>query len=194
MMLLSVLMLMAFSCCSGKPTYNPRSREDIVTTALDATIDQLNSQSWGKNLLRLSRTGEIKIKPLSQVRGRKDAGDVSEVSLQFTVRETTCNKNTAIDLSECEFQAGQQMETPCESRVLISQGKAMVLKAHCNLHMSSSSESHSSEEVSMRSRSFTPGIKRTEPERFPYDWDPYGRKQQKANPRWEEEEDHYLME
>ncbi|KAG8559265.1 hypothetical protein GDO81_017282 [Engystomops pustulosus] len=109
MMLLSVLMLMAFSCCSGKPTYNPRSREDIVTTALDATIDQLNSQSWGKNLLRLSRTGEIKIKPLSQVRGRKDAGDVSEVSLQFTVRETTCNKNTAIDLSECEFQAGQQM-------------------------------------------------------------------------------------
>ncbi|XP_056391987.1 secreted phosphoprotein 24 [Hyla sarda] len=197
-MLLSIVLLVTLSCCSGLPTYNPRPRQETITSALDASIEELNSQSWGKNLLRLSRTGEIKVKPLLQVRDRKEDGDVFEVLLQFTVRETTCNKNTAIDPSECEFKAGLHMETPCESRVFMSQGKAIVLKAHCNLRMSSSSESHSSEEMFLRTINSARGNVRAKSERFPSQWDPYGMRNQNVNPRWEEEDeriqDYSLME
>ncbi|XP_040296156.1 secreted phosphoprotein 24 [Bufo bufo] len=147
MMLLNILLLAIFSCCSGLPTYNAGSKQDAITSALDASIDQLNSQSWGRNLLKLSGTGVITIKPLFQDRDRRQS-DLFEISLRFTIRETTCNKNTATDPSECEFQEGPYTATPCESKALVSKGKAIVLKAECNL--SSSSESESSEEMFKR--------------------------------------------
>ncbi|XP_075140930.1 secreted phosphoprotein 24 [Leptodactylus fuscus] len=147
MKLLHILLVVTFSCCSGLPTFNPKSRQEVITSALEASVDHLNSQSWGRYLLKLSRTGETRVKPLLQARNRKEAGEVYEASLRFTVRETTCNKNTGIDPSECEFQTGPYMqETLCESEVLISQGNPIVLEAHCKLGMTSSSESHSSEE------------------------------------------------
>ncbi|XP_077131047.1 secreted phosphoprotein 24 [Ranitomeya variabilis] len=189
MMNICILLLVTFSCCSGLPTLNAKPREEIITTALDASIDQLNSQAWRRNILRLSSVGEIRVKPLPQVRDRSETKDVFEVFSQFAVRETICNKNTVIDLSECQFQAGPYMETPCESKVLISQGKAIVLKAHCNLSKSSSSESDSSEEMFWRARNSARGNLRTRPERFPSQWDPYGKRHQNVNPRWEEEEE-----
>ncbi|XP_075687623.1 secreted phosphoprotein 24 [Rhinoderma darwinii] len=195
MMLLNILLMGTFAYCSGLPTYNPR--QETLNSALDASINQLNSQSWGRNLLRLSRTGEIWIKPLLQLRDRKEAGDVFQVFLQFTVRETTCNRNTAINPSECEFQAGPHMETPCESRVSMSRGKAIAVKAHCNQRMSSSSESDSSEEMFLRTVNSARANIRTKSERFPSHWDPHGIRHQNVNPRWEEEEsigDHFLME
>lgn len=55
------------SLTSGFPTLN--ARQEALSRALDASLDQLNSQSWGRNLLKLSHTGVTKIKPLQQVSG-----------------------------------------------------------------------------------------------------------------------------
>ncbi|KAM4023846.1 secreted phosphoprotein 24 [Anomaloglossus baeobatrachus] len=163
-----------------------------------ASINDLNSQAWRINMLRLSRTGEIRVGSFPQVTDRMELEDVFEVISQFTVRETACNKNTAIDPSECPFKAGLSMEKSCESQVLISRGKAIVLKAHCNLSKSSSSESDSSEEMFRRIRNSGRGNIRTKTERFPSQWDPYGTRHQNVNPRWEEEkekiQDDLLME
>ncbi|XP_063789310.1 secreted phosphoprotein 24 isoform X2 [Pseudophryne corroboree] len=143
MMLLCTL-LMTCVCCSGLPIYDPR--QVALISALDASLDQLNSQSLGRNLLRVSQTRVMTVVPSLQVGDTKDVGAVFEVTLQFSVRETTCSKNTAMNPGECEFRTETYMETPCESQVLVSHGKSLVLKARCNLRNARSSESHRSEE------------------------------------------------
>ncbi|XP_075037489.1 secreted phosphoprotein 24 [Mixophyes fleayi] len=195
MMLLCIL-LATLVCCSGFPTSDPR--QTALISALDASLDQVNSQSLGQNLLRISRTKVMRVKPSLKVRDPKDVGAVFEVTLQFSVRETTCNKNTASDPTECEFQVETYMETPCESKVLVSHGRALVLKARCNLHTSSSSESSSSEEHPVNVICTHQFLLHFPLERFPSPWDPHGKKNLNLNPRWEEEEekilDPYLLE
>ncbi|XP_040213491.1 secreted phosphoprotein 24 [Rana temporaria] len=188
------ILLGIFPFCLGFPTLN--ARQEALSRALDASLDQLNSQSWGRNLLKLSHTGVTKIKPLQQMRYQRD-DEVFEVNLKFSVRETTCDKDTTIDPTKCEFSAEPYMETPCESQVMVSRKKALVVKARCNLYTTSSSESHSSEEKFLTIPRSPHGRIRSNPERFPAQWDPFGKKNQMINPRWEEEDrtsDHFLLE
>ncbi|XP_072274596.1 secreted phosphoprotein 24 [Pyxicephalus adspersus] len=184
-MILFGILLGIFPLCSGFPMLD--ARQEALNRALEASLDQLNSQSWGRNLLKLSRTGVTKIKPLLQMSNRRGDEEVFEVTLQFSVRETTCDKDTS-DPSMCEFRDGPYMETPCGSQVLVSSEKALVVKAHCNLQSSSSSESNSSEETFMKFSSSSQGRIRSNSERFPSQWYPYGGRNQNINPRWEEED------
>ncbi|XP_071977578.1 uncharacterized protein [Engystomops pustulosus] len=127
MMLLHILLLVAFSCCSGNPLSSPRTREEMVTSSLNVTMDTLNRLSGRRNLLRLFSTGEINITPMIKARN-----DAFTITLQFTVKETTCKKK-AIDLSRCAFKAGKETEAPCYAETLILETNTWNSNVQCNL-------------------------------------------------------------
>ncbi|KAM8933913.1 secreted phosphoprotein 24 [Pelodytes ibericus] len=173
------ILLLHFLGCSGFPVYD--YGEDNFRTALNASLAQLNDQSRGRNLLRITRSRVIRMTY------PRDSDADFEMMLGFNVRETICNKNLARDPASCDFKTGHPVEATCRSQVLISDGNIRVLKAYCTLPTGSSSESSSSEEMLWRTLNPSRGNVRQNSERFPSQWDPYGRMNQKPNPRWEEE-------
>ncbi|XP_053327285.1 secreted phosphoprotein 24 [Spea bombifrons] len=173
--LLTILLLHLLGC-SGFPVND--YDDDVIRTALNASLAQLNDQSRDVNLLRITRSR------VKRVMYPRDSDVDFDLILEFSVRETICNKNSARDPSSCDFKIGYYKEASCRSQVLVSDGGPKVLSAYCYMPTDSSSESDSSEEIriSNTQRGF-----RQNSERFPSHWDPYGRMNQKPNPRWEEE-------
>ncbi|CAH2306294.1 secreted phospho 24 [Pelobates cultripes] len=174
--ILGILLLYLLGC-SGYPAFD--YDEDVIRSALNASLARLNDESRGTKLLRITRSRVMRV-------SYPRVADIDlEIIMEFSVRETICNKNFARDPTTCDFRIGSQMEASCRSQVLISNGKTRVLNAYCP-PSSGSSESHSSEELLWRiwtpARSFL-----QDEERFPSQWHPFGRKNQKPNPRWEEE-------
>ncbi|KAG8559266.1 hypothetical protein GDO81_017283 [Engystomops pustulosus] len=191
MMLLHILLLVAFSCCSGNPLSSPRTREEMVTSSLNVTMDTLNRLSGRRNLLRLFSTGEINITPMIKARN-----DAFTITLQFTVKETTCKKK-AIDLSRCAFKAGKETEAPCYAETLILEKNTWNSNVQCNL---TSSGPDSTEMLFMvRKRTDTEKTDRDFENRW-REWTKIfmeelkERKQQRENRRREEEENKIKME
>ncbi|XP_075466090.1 secreted phosphoprotein 24 [Ascaphus truei] len=148
--LLSTL-LVQILCCSGLPVDD--DKEGIMRAALNASLSRVNSQSWGTSLLRVTRSIVKRVNYLGE-------GDADyDISLEFSVRETTCNKNSAQDPMTCAFRLGRyvgltldspsQQQASCRSRVRVSGGQARAVSADCH-RPRSSSESSSSEETFQR--------------------------------------------
>ncbi|XP_053547008.1 secreted phosphoprotein 24 [Bombina bombina] len=177
--LLAVLMLMQTLHSSGLPVND--NNESFIRAALNASLAYVNSQSWGTNLLRVTKTYVKRVDYL------RDSDKDLYISLEFGVRETTCNKNAATDPASCDFRMDLYEDWSCKSNALISEGQPRVLSAECHLPSSSSSESDSSEErMIWKPKPHRARVKQNS-ERFPSPWDPFGRRSYNENPLWEEE-------
>ncbi|KAM4698705.1 secreted phosphoprotein 24 [Rhinophrynus dorsalis] len=155
-----------------------KDNEDILGVAVNASLARVNSQSWGSNLFRVTNRF---IKNLLMPSPMD-----FDIIIEFRVRETICNKNSARDPESCDFKMGHYMEATCTSEVQYTEGQVRAVSTYCHPLASSSSESYSSEEI-WRVRNRDSGIFRKISERFPSQWDPYGKRNQDPNPRWDEE-------
>ncbi|XP_062941494.1 secreted phosphoprotein 24 [Cynocephalus volans] len=122
--------------CSGFPVYDydPASLRE----ALGASVAKVNSQSLSPFLFRAFRSSLQTVEVLGE--------DNLIMTLAFNIRETTCRRESREDPSACAFQGGYYMPTAvCRSTVQMSADQVQHVQVRC--HWSSSSESHSSEEM-----------------------------------------------
>uniref|UniRef100_A0A8C5PZ28 Secreted phosphoprotein 24 n=1 Tax=Leptobrachium leishanense TaxID=445787 RepID=A0A8C5PZ28_9ANUR len=102
---LGVLVLHLLAC-SGFPTYD--YNEDIIRTALNASLARLNNESRGKHLYRITRSNVLRVS-VSDSLGQMQTESYADITLEFNVRETTCNKNSARDPTTCNFKIGHSV-------------------------------------------------------------------------------------
>ncbi|NWI86804.1 SPP24 protein, partial [Pitta sordida] len=134
--LIFVLALSVFSC-SAFPAYD----YDLPVTeeALNASIAQINSQSWGRNLYGVVRSHVTGVDQWNR--------DSYRLELQFSIRETVCPKASGRDPSTCHFKTGPFVLTAsCRSVVEVSAEQISNVVVRCR-HATISSESMSSEEM-----------------------------------------------
>ncbi|XP_016042170.1 secreted phosphoprotein 24 isoform X2 [Erinaceus europaeus] len=95
---LLVTLVLGMNCwsCAGFPVYDydPASLRD----ALGASVAKVNSQSLSPFLLRPFRSSLKRVNLM-------DEGSLS-LDLEFSVRETTCRKDSREDPATCNFQRG----------------------------------------------------------------------------------------
>ncbi|XP_048200289.1 secreted phosphoprotein 24 [Perognathus longimembris pacificus] len=122
--------------CSGFPVYDydPASLRE----ALRASVAKVNAQSLSPYLLRAFRSSLKRVNVLDE--------DSLIMNLEFSVRETTCLRDSGDDPSACAFQRGYYLPTAsCRSTVQLSAEQVQDVWAHCR--WASTSESNSSEEM-----------------------------------------------
>ncbi|XP_003474445.2 secreted phosphoprotein 24 [Cavia porcellus] len=127
---------MHYRSCSGFPVfdYDPSSLHE----ALSASVAKVNSQSLSPYLFRAFRSSLKRVNVLDE--------DRVLMSLEFSIRETTCLKDSREDPSTCAFQRGYYVQTAaCRSTVQMAGEQAQQVWAHCR--WADTSESHSSEEM-----------------------------------------------
>ncbi|KAG8432561.1 hypothetical protein GDO86_016990, partial [Hymenochirus boettgeri] len=157
--------------------------DKVITTALDASLAQVNNEFWGVNLFRVKRSTVKLVNYLT------DSKDDLDLTLEFGVRETICNKKTFRDPTTCNFKVGYvAMERSCTSYVQILEGQTRVLSIHCKMPSYSSSESSSSEEKFRRT--WSPQSVRQDSGRFPSQLEEYGERNKKPNLGREREQWH----
>uniref|UniRef100_A0A8C0VZ52 Secreted phosphoprotein 24 n=1 Tax=Castor canadensis TaxID=51338 RepID=A0A8C0VZ52_CASCN len=137
---LKVLVVFALAvdywACSGFPVYNydPYSLQE----ALKASVAKVNSQDLSPYLFRAFQSSLKRVNVLDE--------DNLIMNLEFTVRETTCLRDSKEDPSTCAFQRGYYVPTAaCRSTVQLSAEQVQGVWVHCR--WSSTSESYSSEEM-----------------------------------------------
>ncbi|XP_073928148.1 secreted phosphoprotein 24 isoform X2 [Castor canadensis] len=137
---LKVLVVFALAvdywACSGFPVYNydPHSLQE----ALKASVAKVNSQDLSPYLFRAFQSSLKRVNVLDE--------DNLIMNLEFTVRETTCLRDSKEDPSTCAFQRGYYVPTAaCRSTVQLSAEQVQGVWVHCR--WSSTSESYSSEEM-----------------------------------------------
>ncbi|XP_077008190.1 secreted phosphoprotein 24 isoform X2 [Tamandua tetradactyla] len=137
MKILTLLVLAAnYWPCSGFPVYDydPSSGRE----ALGAAVAKVNSQSLSPYLFRAFRSSIKRVNVLDE--------DTLSMDLEFSIRETTCRRDSGEDPSTCDFQRGYFAPAAvCRSTVRISAHQVQGVWVRC--HFSSSSESDSSEEM-----------------------------------------------
>ncbi|XP_012504270.1 PREDICTED: secreted phosphoprotein 24 [Propithecus coquereli] len=125
--------------CSGFPVYDydPSSLRE----ALRASVAKVNSQSLSPYLFRAFRSSLKRVEVLDE--------NNLIMSLEFSVRETTCRRDSGEDPSTCPFQGSYFMPTAvCRSTVRVSAEQVQDVQARCSWAATSSeSESVSSEEM-----------------------------------------------
>ncbi|NXQ26108.1 SPP24 protein, partial [Alaudala cheleensis] len=134
--LIFLLTLSVFSC-SGFPAYD----YDLPVTeeALNASIAQINSQSWSRNLYGVVRSRVMGVDMWDR--------DTYRLDLQFSIRETVCTKASGRDPFTCDFKTGPFVPTAsCRSVVEVSRELIANITVRCH-RGSFSSESMSSEEM-----------------------------------------------
>ncbi|XP_016042166.1 secreted phosphoprotein 24 isoform X1 [Erinaceus europaeus] len=134
---LLVTLVLGMNCwsCAGFPVYDydPASLRD----ALGASVAKVNSQSLSPFLLRPFRSSLKRVNLM-------DEGSLS-LDLEFSVRETTCRKDSREDPATCNFQRGYHVPAAqCRSTVQVSAEQVQDVWVRCR--WSFSSESNSSEE------------------------------------------------
>ncbi|XP_029420013.1 secreted phosphoprotein 24 isoform X2 [Nannospalax galili] len=125
-----------YPCCSGFPVYDysPSSLQE----ALSASVAKVNSQSLSPYLFRAFQSSLKRVNALDE--------DTLIMNLEFSVRETTCLRDSGEDPSTCVFQRGYYVPTAaCRSTVQMSAEQVQDVWAHCR--WASTSESNSSEEM-----------------------------------------------
>ncbi|KAM6152763.1 secreted phosphoprotein 24 [Erethizon dorsatum] len=122
--------------CSGFPVFDYNSSS--LHEALSASVAKVNSLSLSPYLFRAFRSALKRVNVLDE--------DSMLMSLEFSIRETMCLRDSGEDPSACAFQRGYHVQTAaCRSIVQMSGEQAQQVQAHC--HWSDSSESNSSEEM-----------------------------------------------
>ncbi|XP_045414779.1 secreted phosphoprotein 24 [Lemur catta] len=125
--------------CSGFPVYDydPSSLREV----LRASVAKVNSQSLSPYLFRAFRSSLKRVEVLDE--------NNLIMSLEFSVRETTCRRDSGEDPSTCPFQGSYFAPTAvCRSTVQVSGEQVRDVRARCSWAASSSmSESLSSEEM-----------------------------------------------
>ncbi|XP_010624409.1 secreted phosphoprotein 24 isoform X2 [Fukomys damarensis] len=135
-MMTLVIFALGMNYCSGFPVfdYDPSSLRE----ALSASVAKVNSQSLSPYLFRAFRNSLKRVNVLDE--------DSVIMSLEFSVGETTCLKDSGEDPSTCAFQRGYYVQTAaCRSTVRMLGEQAQQVWAHCR--WSHTSESSSSEEM-----------------------------------------------
>ncbi|NWZ34963.1 SPP24 protein, partial [Brachypodius atriceps] len=134
--LIFLLTLSVFSC-SGFPAYDYDL--PITEEALNASIAQINSQSWSRNLYGVVRSRVMGVDMWD--------GDSYGLDLRFSIRETVCTKASGRDPFTCDFKTGPFVPTAsCRSVVEVSGELIANITVRCRRD-TFSSESMSSEEV-----------------------------------------------
>uniref|UniRef100_A0A2K5QBW4 Secreted phosphoprotein 24 n=2 Tax=Cebus imitator TaxID=2715852 RepID=A0A2K5QBW4_CEBIM len=131
---------MNYWSCSGFPVYDydPSSLRD----ALSASVAKVNSQSLSPYLFRAFRSSLKRVEVLDE--------NNLVMNLEFSIRETTCRRDSGEDPSTCAFQRDYYVPTAvCRSTVKVSGQQVQGVRAHCSWS-SSTSESLSSEEMIFR--------------------------------------------
>ncbi|XP_037706308.1 secreted phosphoprotein 24 isoform X1 [Choloepus didactylus] len=133
-----IMLVLAMNCwpCSGFPVYDydPSS----VREALGASVAKVNAQSLSPYLFRAFRSSVRRINVLDD--------DTLSMDLEFSIRETTCRRDSEQDPSTCDFQRGYFVPTAvCRSTVQVSADQVQDVWVRCG--WPSSSESSSSEEM-----------------------------------------------
>ncbi|OXB53929.1 hypothetical protein ASZ78_011685, partial [Callipepla squamata] len=111
----------------------------VTEEALNASLQRINSQSWGPNLYGVVRSHVRHVDMWNS--------NYYRLELQLSVRETECTKASGRDPFTCDFRAGPYVPTAvCKSVVEVSSEQIVNVIVRC--HQSTfSSESMSSEEM-----------------------------------------------
>uniref|UniRef100_A0A2I2YBX2 Secreted phosphoprotein 24 n=1 Tax=Gorilla gorilla gorilla TaxID=9595 RepID=A0A2I2YBX2_GORGO len=140
-MMMKILIMFALGMnywsCSGFPVYDydPSSLRD----ALSASVAKVNSQSLSPYLFRAFRSSLKRVEVLDE--------NNLVMNLEFSIRETTCRKDSGEDPATCAFQRDYYVSTAvCRSTVKVSAQQVQGVHARCSWS-SSTSESYSSEEM-----------------------------------------------
>ncbi|XP_023578042.1 secreted phosphoprotein 24 [Octodon degus] len=135
--MMKILIILALGVhCSGFPVfdYDP----DALHEALSASVAKVNSQSLSPFLFRAFKSSLKRVNVLDE--------DSMLMSLEFSIRETTCLRDSGEDPSACAFQRGYDVQSAaCRSTVRMAGGQAQQVRAHCR--WADTSESDSSEEM-----------------------------------------------
>ncbi|EHH55266.1 hypothetical protein EGM_04430, partial [Macaca fascicularis] len=141
MMMMKILIMFALGTnywsCSGFPVYDydPSSLRD----ALSASVAKVNSQSLSSYLFRAFRSSLKRVEVLDE--------NSLVMNLEFSIRETTCRRDSGEDPATCAFQRDYYVPTAvCRSTVKVSAQQVQGVHARCSWS-SSTSESYSSEEM-----------------------------------------------
>ncbi|PNI70209.1 SPP2 isoform 2 [Pan troglodytes] len=139
-MMMKILIMFALGMnywsCSGFPVYDydPSSLRD----ALSASVAKVNSQSLSPYLFRAFRSSLKRVEVLDE--------NNLVMNLEFSIRETTCRKDSGEDPTTCAFQRDYYVSTAvCRSTVKVSAQQVQGVHARCSWS-SSTSESYSSSE------------------------------------------------
>ncbi|XP_012668966.1 secreted phosphoprotein 24 isoform X2 [Otolemur garnettii] len=122
--------------CSGFPVYD--YDPSTLREALRASVAKVNSQSLSPYLFRPFRSSLKRVEALDE--------NNLVMSLEFSVRETTCRKDSGEDPSTCAFQRSYSVPSAvCRSSVQVSMEQVQSVRARCS--WASVSDSYSSEEM-----------------------------------------------
>ncbi|KAM6178446.1 secreted phosphoprotein 24 [Rhynchocyon petersi] len=136
MKILTVFILgMSAWSCSGFPVYD--YEPSTLKEALRASVAKVNSQVLSPYLFRGFRGA---VKQINFVHG-----DDVYMTIEFSIRETTCRRDSGEDPSTCDFQQGYHVPAAvCRSSVQMSGSQAKGSWVSCR--WASSSDSNSTEE------------------------------------------------
>lgn len=129
---------MNYWSCSGFPVfdYDPASLRE----ALRASVAEVNSRSPSSYLFRVFRSSLKRVNVLDE--------DSVIMSLEFSIRETTCLRDSGEDPSACAFQRGYYVQAAaCRSTVQMSGQQAQQVWALCRWFDTSESSSSSEEMI-----------------------------------------------
>ncbi|XP_023498394.2 secreted phosphoprotein 24 [Equus caballus] len=140
MMVTKLLMVfalgMSYWSCAGFPVYDYDLSS--LTEALNASVAKVNSRSLSPYLFRAFRSSIKRVNVLDE--------DSLSMDIVFSIRETTCRRDSGEDPATCDFQRGYYVPAAvCRSTVWVSAQQVQDVWVRCS--WSSSSESSSSEEL-----------------------------------------------
>ncbi|EPQ11128.1 Secreted phosphoprotein 24 [Myotis brandtii] len=136
-LLVMIVLGMSNWSCTGFPVYD----YDLASLrqALGASVAEVNARSLSPYLFRAFRSSIKRVNILGE--------NSSSLDIEFSVRETTCRRDSGEDPATCDFQSGYYVPAAsCRSTVQMSAEQVQDVWVLC--HWSSSSESDSSEEIS----------------------------------------------
>lgn len=139
-MVLKILLMCALGLnhwtCTGFPVYS--YNQSSVKEALSASVAKVNAQSLSPYLFRAFRSSIKRVNILEE--------ENLSIDIQFSIRETTCRRDSGEDPATCDFQRGYYVPAAvCRSTVWVSADQVEDAWVHCRWF--ASSESSSSEEM-----------------------------------------------
>ncbi|XP_037378066.1 secreted phosphoprotein 24 [Talpa occidentalis] len=138
-MVVQILILFALGAsaplCAGFPVYD--YEPSSLREALAASVAKVNSQSLSPYLFRAFRGSVRRVSVLDD--------DSLSMDIEFSIRETTCRRDSGGDPATCDFQRRYYVPAArCRSSVHMSAERVQGVWVRCS--WASSSESSSSEE------------------------------------------------
>ncbi|KAK1336766.1 hypothetical protein QTO34_002801 [Cnephaeus nilssonii] len=134
-LLVMIVLGMSNWSCAGFPVYDYNLAS--LRQALAASVADVNARSLSPYLLRAFGSSVKRVNVLDE--------NNSSLDIEFSVRETTCRRDSGADPATCDFQSGYYVPiASCRSTVWMSADQVQDVWVLCR--WSSSSESDSSEE------------------------------------------------